>query len=104
MQNNIFDVCAIPHEGEIAEDVLKYKNVHIKRIVSSATLKETTFCQKEAEWVVLLQGNATLLMNDVVYVLEAGDYLFIPALQEHTIQQVQKGTLWLAIHIYDKDI
>ncbi len=104
MQNNIFDISAIPHIGELAEDILNYKNVHIKRIVSSEVLKESTFCQEEAEWVILLKGNAQLLMNDVIYTLKEGDHLFIPARNEHTILQVCKGTLWLAIHIYNKDI
>ncbi len=103
MLRNIFDISAIPQNGEIAEDILKYKNVHIKRIVSSDTLQKSIFCQEEAEWVSLLQGSAEIVMNKERYRLQKGDSLFIPPLQKHTIAKVEKGTIWLAIHIYGEE-
>ena len=103
MQRNIFNIPAIPQSGEIVEDILKYKNVHIKCIVSSDMLQENTFCQEEAEWVSLLQGSAEIMMNEEYYALKKGDSLFIPPFQKHTIVKVEKGTIWLAIHIYGKE-
>ncbi len=104
MIGNILNTPPVPEFGESIEGVLKYKNIEIKRILSSQSLDQVTFCQKEAEWVVVLQGSAELLMGDVTYTLGSGDHLFIPSLQEHTITKVKDGTLWLAVHIYEEDI
>jgi glyoxylate utilization-related uncharacterized protein len=100
---NIFDHPPAPLSGEVTDDLLNYRNVQIKRIVSSDDLHETTFCQPEAEWVVLLEGYAEIMMANQKYSLHKGDYLFIPPSQEHTILSVQRNTLWLAIHICEKE-
>lgn len=97
--HNLFDIASVPSEGELEDSLLSYKNIKIKRIVSSDRLEIDTFCQKEAEWVVLLQGSAEIVMNEEHYRLQKGDSLFIPPLQKHTIAKVEKGTVWLAIYI-----
>jgi len=101
---NLFDISSMPISGEKVDDLLRYQNIEIKRIVSSERLELTTFCQEEAEWVVLLQGRAEILMDGTRHALQRGDYLFIPSLQEHMITKVEQGTLWLAIHIYERGI
>ncbi len=103
MFKNIYDIPEIGHTGEILEDILKYKNVAIKRIVSSSNLEKSTFCQEEAEWVLLLEGSAKIMMGEKDYTLSKGDSLFIPPKLEHTIVTVEAGTIWLAIHIYEKE-
>lgn len=103
MFKNIYDIPEIGHTGEILEDILKYKNVAIKRIVSSAKLEKSTFYQEEAEWVLLLEGSAKIMMGEKDYTLAKGDFLFIPPKLEHTIVTVEAGTIWLAIHIYEKE-
>ncbi len=103
MFKNIYDIPEIGYTGEILEDILKYKNVAIKRIVSSAKLEKSTFYQEEAEWVLLLEGSAEIMMGEKDYTLAKGDFLFIPPKLEHTIVTVEAGTIWLAIHIYEKE-
>ena len=103
MMKNLFDITSVPSKGELAENLLSYKNVKIKRIVSSDRLETDTFCQEEAEWVSLVQGSAEIVMNEEHYTLQKGDSLFIPPLQKHTIAKVEKGTVWLAIHIYGEE-
>ncbi|MBN2824295.1 MAG: cupin domain-containing protein [Campylobacterales bacterium] len=95
---NLFDK-KIPKEGEILTSLLEHKNVKIVRIVSSHTLKPTTYNQDEDEWVVIIQGSAELLMNETIVVLHQGESLFIPSKTKHSIQSVENGTIWLAVHI-----
>jgi len=102
MRGNIFNISETPQTGELTEDILHYKNVRIKRIVSSDKLERDTFCQQEAEWVCLLEGSAEIAMDRQTYHLQKGDFLFIPPLHEHTVTSVTKGTVWLAIHIYEE--
>ena len=100
---NLFDITSVPSEGEAVENLLAYKNIEIKRIVSSDKLDTHTFCQEEAEWVSVLQGSAEIVMHNKRYILQKGDSLFIPPHQEHTIAKVEKSTVWLAVHIYEKE-
>jgi cupin 2 domain-containing protein len=99
----LFDLSQLPSKGEFVEEILHYKNIAIKKIVSSDTLETDTFLQEEAEWVMLLEGEAQIMMNDLCYNLQKGEYLFIPPLTQHTITKVKAGTIWLAIHIYEKE-
>ena len=103
MINNFFDHPPAPLSGEVTDDLLSYQNIKIKRIVSSDDLHETTFCQPEAEWVTILEGYAEIMMADQKHILKKGDSLFIPPLQKHTILKVQKDTLWLTVHIFEKE-
>ena len=103
MTTNLFDLSQLPETGEFAEEILHYRNIAIKRIVSSDRLETNTFVQEEAEWVMLLEGEAELVMGDLCYNLTKGESLFIPPRTKHTIRDVKAGTIWLAIHIYDKE-
>jgi cupin 2 domain-containing protein len=103
LKKSLFDLSSLPQRGEIEENLLHYKNITIKRIVSSDRLEENSFCQKEAEWVVLLEGRATIKMQGICYNLNKGESLFIPPLTRHVITSVERGTIWLAVHIYDKE-
>ena len=96
---NLFDF-AIPDSGESFDTFLDHRNIKIVRIVSSDRLEEQQYCQDEDEWVVLLEGEATLLVDGVKKELKRGDSLFIPAHTPHTVLRTQNGTLWLAIHIF----
>lgn len=104
MKNNLFDASPLPDYGEWVEEILHCRNVKINRIISSDNLEVDTFVQEEAEWVMLLKGEAELRMGEVCYNLTKGEYLFIPPGTEHSIKRVKAGTIWLAIHIYDKEI
>jgi cupin 2 domain-containing protein len=96
---NLFDY-KIPENNETFDILLEHKNIRIVRIVSSDRLKENRYCQEEDEWVVLLEGSATLLVNGEEKHLNRGDTLFIPARTPHSILNTANGTLWLAVHIY----
>ena len=95
---NLFDY-TIPAISETFTTLLKYKNITINRIVSSDSLEAKTYTQEEDEWVVLLEGEAILQIEDKEKKLTKGDSLLIPAKTPHKVLQTQKGTLWLAIHI-----
>jgi len=96
---NIFDY-AVPEKNEAFSTLLIHKNIEIKRIVSADTVETKSYTQKEDEWVVVLKGQAVLLLKDKECRLSKGDTLFIPAKTPHKVLQTQKGTLWLTVHIY----
>ena len=95
---NLFDY-TIPENDETFDTLLSHKNIKIVRIVSSEDIDEKIYCQEEDEWVVVLEGEAVLLVNDEKRCLKKGDSLFIPAQTNHSVLTTKSGTLWLAVHI-----
>lgn len=96
---NIYDYTT-PQIGETFTTLLAHKNIKINRIVSSDHLEETEYRQEEDEWLVLLEGEATLLLDQTIKTLTKGDTLFIPSNTPHRVLHTQNGTLWLTVHIF----
>lgn len=98
----------LPHplpSEELFESLLKGSHFRVERIISCGqmTPPEQWYDQETDEWVILLQGNATLRLLDTdptIINLVAGDYLFIPAHQKHRVEFTshQPPCVWLAIH------
>ena len=89
-----------PQTGETFTALLEQKNVKINRIVSSDELDAKVYIQDEDEWLVLLEGEATLLLDNEEKNLMKGDTLFIPSKKPHRILHTLSGTLWLTVHIF----
>lgn len=96
---NIYDTIT-PQSGETFTTLLEHKNIKINRIVSSDTLEEKVYLQEEDEWLVLLEGEATLILEEQKKTLAKGDTLFIPSKTPHRILDIKSGTLWLTVHIF----
>ncbi|NCO76096.1 MAG: cupin domain-containing protein [Cyanobacteria bacterium] len=100
---NIFTEIFSLEKGEDFKEILRCKNVVIERIISSDQPDNIIYNQIQDEWVILLQGNATLQVAEKIYDLTSGDYLFISANTPHQVIKTSKDPfcIWLAIHIYD---
>ncbi|MGI0116209.1 cupin domain-containing protein [Zooshikella sp. RANM57] len=105
LSGNIFQ--EIPHDipQELFEVILDKPGVSIERIISKGhtTPKGSWYDQDHDEWVLLLQGEASVMFHDDTepYVLAVGDYLYIPAGVKHRVEWTSQTTetLWLAIHL-----
>jgi cupin 2 domain-containing protein len=97
---NLFVDIVPPATGERFETLLAHGQLVIERIVSSADLAPHTYLQPQDEWVVLLQGEATLQVDGRPVVLAAGDHLFLPAGTPHSVERALAGSLWLAVHLH----
>jgi len=96
---NLYDIIT-PQGGETFTTLLEHKNIKINRIVSSADVEPLEYIQEEDEWLVLLEGEATLLIDDKQKILSKGDTLFIPANTVHKVLETKDGTVWLTVHIF----
>jgi cupin 2 domain-containing protein len=88
---------------EVTDILVQNQSVRIERILSHGQASPIGFWydQPEAEWLVVLQGEAKLLFADQpspVH-LRAGDSLSIPAHQKHRVEWTTPDeiTIWLAI-------
>lgn len=97
---NLFSDAAPPAVGERFDTILSHRNLVIERIVSSSNSAPQEYVQAQDEWVVLLQGEALLQLGDTPVPLKAGDHLFLPAGQPHTVLRSSEGAMWLAVHLY----
>lgn len=100
---NIFDLPSSLRDRELFESLVAADNVLIERIVSTGqtTPPGEWYDQERDEWVILLQGFASLAYADGSEIkLIAGDYLLIPAHQKHRViyTSSQPPCIWLAVH------
>jgi len=89
---NLYDYLT-PESGENFTTLLEHKNIKINRIVSSSDVKPVEYIQDEDEWLVLLEGEATLRIEDKEKILTKGETLFIPAKVPHTVLKTNDGTV-----------
>lgn len=103
MVKNLFTLPAnLPNE-EVFEQLATGAGIKIERIISTgqATPEGEWYDQERDEWVALLQGEAVLLYKDGRrIVMRAGDYVFIPAHEQHRVESTTNNPacIWLAIH------
>lgn len=97
---NLHEDADVPVTGERFDTLLRHRNLHVERIISSKDIQPTEYVQEQDEWVLLAQGTATLLIDGRVTMLKAGDHVFLPAKTPHTVTEVSQGALWLAIHLH----
>ncbi len=102
---NIFLCDKIPekNEGELFESLCRDKSINIERIISNGhrTSEGKWYNQDHNEWVIILQGKATLeLENKEKINLSKGDYLLIPARLKHRVSYTSTNPvcIWLAVH------
>jgi len=101
---NIFTNIPDQIPEELFQTLAEASGVKIERIISHGQASPEGFWydQGQDEWVLLLQGSATLRFQDSkqLLTLEPGDYITIPAHQKHRVESTDPDTptIWLAIH------
>ena len=100
---NIFEHLPDASDEEKFQILLTQPNLKIERIVShgQSSPKGYWYDQEQSEWIMLLQGSAGIeFKGQEPIALKPGDYLNIPAHQQHRVVWTEPNvtTLWLAIH------
>jgi len=100
--DNIFKNIPDNLPEELFNNLTSGNNFQLQRIVSKGhTAPESGwFEQDDNEWVILLQGHATLEFENGNKDLKAGDYLLIPKHKKHRVVKtsVKPECVWLALH------
>lgn len=101
---NVFAIPdALPGADEFFEVLARGEDVRVERIISHGhtTPDGEWYDQEDDEWVVLLQGEATLEWEDGARSgLGAGDAVFIEAHRRHRVVRTssEPPCVWLAVH------
>ncbi len=104
IKQNIFSLDNLNLKNdEIFENLVKNKDFEFERIISKGqiTPEKKWYDQKKNEWVILLQGAATIEFESKEKInLKTGDYILIPAYKKHrvTFTSSEPECIWLALH------
>lgn len=104
MLGNLFASLTADTAHEVFDDLLAVPGLRIERIISHGQNSPPGFWyeQNEDEWVMVLQGCATLRIegHDAVVQLAAGDHYWLPSGLRHRIESTSTDgpTIWLAVH------
>jgi len=71
--------------------------VVVDQILSGRLDGPVDYCQEADEWVIVLDGSATLAMEGREMHLEPGDWVLLPAGTAHRLVETQGGTSWLTV-------
>jgi cupin 2 domain-containing protein len=101
-KQNLYANLSGPLSGEDFVELLRCRNVVIERIVSSDRPEPRVYDQPQDEWVILLQGQASLEIAGETLHLAAGDHVFIPAHTAHRVLTTSRDPvcIWLTVHIH----
>ena len=103
---NVFDALPDASAAEQFIELLSRPGLRIERIVSSGQASPPGFWydQPQAEWVLLLQGEAQLAFEDepAPRLLRVGDFLDIAPHRRHRVESTAALTVWLAVHYDDR--
>ncbi len=106
MSNLFEDLPTTALPDELVNVLAGNSNVRIERIVSNghASPEGFWFDQKEHEWIVVLQGEATLTFDDGESLqMTRGIHTLIPAHRKHRVEWTShdEPTIWLAVFYRD---
>ena len=88
--------------GETFTDLAASGGARVERIASRAVADGAWYEQGWPEFVLLVEGGATLAFADgSTRVLQPGDWVFLPARCRHRVMRTdaERETLWLAVHL-----
>ncbi|MTI12247.1 cupin domain-containing protein [Sansalvadorimonas verongulae] len=99
---NLFTEAPFNPDKEFLETLAEGTGFKLNRIVSHGhrTPEGQWYNEPKDEWVALLSGKATLLIEDKEIDMTPGSYLFIPAHVEHRVEWTDETceTVWLALY------
>ena len=103
---NLFNDFSSQLPQELVTVLAESQHIRIERIVSTGHSSPEGFWydQDEQEWVVVLQGKATLNFQDGDSVeMNPGDHVLIPAHMRHHVESTSPDgpTVWLAVFYRD---
>jgi cupin 2 domain-containing protein len=86
-----------PPTGEDTHRLADFDGAVVDQILSGSLDGPVDYRQDEDEWVVLLDGGATLDVEEDRLHLGPGDWVLLPAGTPHRLVETEPGTSWLAV-------
>lgn len=94
---HLLDAAAAPTTGETEVELARMGATLVQQIVSGQVDTPAWYLQDVDEWVVVLEGSATLEVAGRTFALTGGDWVLLPAGEPHVLAEVAPGTRWLCV-------
>ncbi|MDD5053341.1 MAG: cupin domain-containing protein [Sulfuricurvum sp.] len=94
---NIYNRHYPDENHEIFSPIFTSPALRIESIRSWLKTPGEWYNQNEDEWVLLLEGEALLELDNKTFALIKGNYLFIPKQTKHRVLSTSENALWLGI-------
>lgn len=91
------DAHEAPARGESTRFVARLGNAIVEEIHSGVLDEPDEYESDVDEWVVVLAGAATLVVDGERLDLTPGDWVLLPAGTPHTLVRTEPGTHWLTV-------
>jgi len=88
---------AAPTNGERVVRLADLGHAGVDQILSGRLDGPVDYRQDADEWVIVLQGRATLDVDDERLPLGPGDWVLLPAGTPHRLVETRPGTSWLTV-------
>lgn len=88
---------AAPASGEHGHRLAELGHVVVEQILSGRLEGPVDYRQDVDEWVAVLHGRATLVVEDEAMDLGPGDWVLLPAGTPHRLVETRPGTSWLTV-------
>lgn len=95
--NNLYDNTSTDENSEIFTPLFQNGSIKIESIRSWLKTAGEVYDQDQDEWVIVLEGEAVLEIDNQMLNLQRGDYLFIPKHTRHRVCSTAQNTLWLGV-------
>lgn len=95
---NLFTGLNYDLSKEVSEELLQTAKLTVKRIASAGQTTEI-FNQDCDELAILLEGTAIIEFTANKRELQAGDWVYIKAHEQHRVINTSPRGLWLAIYL-----
>jgi len=106
--NFLLNLPDVKNGEEVFETIENTKSFVIERIVSNNAVSPAKGWHEQPtdEWVMVLQGSATIETEQKTYELHTGDTCFLKAMQKHKViyTSAQPVCVWLAVHEKNEDV
>jgi cupin 2 domain-containing protein len=86
-----------PDIGETTDEIASVGGVVVEQILSGQLDAPIDYLADVDEWVVVLEGRATLEVDGERLTLQAGDWVLLPARTAHRLVDIEPGTNWLTV-------
>ena len=91
------DPSVAPAQGEITRFVARLTGAMVEEIHSGALPEAVEYSSGVDEWVVVLAGSASLIVDGEPLELTVGDWVLLPRDTPHTLVRTEPGTHWLTV-------
>jgi cupin 2 domain-containing protein len=95
--NNLYNQISPDENTEVFTTLFQNDSIKIESIRSWLKTPGEIYNQEQDEWVILLEGEAELEIDNQIIILKKGDNFLVPKHTIHRVLSTTKNALWIGV-------